>query len=165
MNTIVENKSKLDELVQEGYKIIYPNSIDGLDFVITIKKRPDYGKDMDISALKKSYECSELKLLEKFKYRNSLFVVPYDYCNKTVTFYSLSFDKGKAIKVFDLKSIYFVSDETEKQKRELKYLHKVNYILFNPNENALIFYLDDEFKTFEQKKKLELSNDLKTLFD
>lgn len=37
MNTIVENKSKLDELVQEGYKIIYPNSIDGLDFEVIIK--------------------------------------------------------------------------------------------------------------------------------
>lgn len=42
MNTIIESKSKLDELVQEGYKIIYPNSIDGLDFEVEIVQKHQF---------------------------------------------------------------------------------------------------------------------------
>ena len=52
MNTIIENKSKLDELVQEGYKIIYPNSIDGLDFEVVIVQKHQFSSSTILNPIK-----------------------------------------------------------------------------------------------------------------
>lgn len=57
MNTIIENKSKLDELVQEGYKIIYPNSIDGLDFEVEIVQKHQFSGSTILNPIKTNWEC------------------------------------------------------------------------------------------------------------
>ena len=67
MNTIVENKSKLDELVQEGYKIIYPNSIDGLDFEVIIKEKHQFSDPTILTPIKESRNCKCFNFYDKFK--------------------------------------------------------------------------------------------------
>lgn len=74
MNTIIESKSKLDELVQEGYKIIYPNSIDGLDFEVEIVQKHQFSGSTILNPIKTNWECKALNFYEKlFKYRGFYF--------------------------------------------------------------------------------------------
>lgn len=99
MNTIVENKSKLDELVQEGYKIIYPNSIDGLDFEVIIKEKHQFSEPTILTPIKESRNCKCFNFYEKlFKYKGFLFLIPYHFMNTSTREYSLRFDKGEASK-------------------------------------------------------------------
>ena len=114
MNTIVENKSKLDELVQEGYKIIYPNSIDGLDFEVIIKEKHQFFDPTILTPIKESRNCKCFNFYEKlFKYKGFLFLIPYHFMNTSTREYSLRFDKGEASKEFNLEWIHIVSDNNE----------------------------------------------------
>ena len=111
MNTIIENKSKLDELVQEGYKIIYPNSIDGLDFEVEIVQKYQFSGSTILNPIKTNWECKALNFYEKlFKYRGFLFLMPYHFDMTSDREYTLHFNKGEVGKDFNLKRISVVSD-------------------------------------------------------
>ena len=119
MNTIVKEENKLDKLCQEGYKIIYPNAIDGLGFDLEIVESYQYSSTLNTNyPIEIGKECEELNLYEKyFKYRNSLFLVPYNfkkvYDDESSLYnqsYILSFDNGKAKKEFKLSKVLMTSD-------------------------------------------------------
>lgn len=176
MNTIVENKSKLDQLVQEGYKIIYPNSIDGLDFEIIIKEKHQFSDPTILRPIKDCWNCKCFNLYEKlFKYKGFLFLIPYYFVNTSAREYSLRFDKGEASKEFNLEWIHIVSDKNG-QRNYTEFYEKINYVLYNPKKDRLVFYIDDKFKTTaaklsemkkNKKQNLEskLEEDLQSLFD
>lgn len=176
MNTIVENKSKLDELVQEGYKIIYPNSIDGLDFEVIIKEKHQFSDPTILRAIKESRHCKCFNFYEKlFKYKGFLFLIPYHFMNTSAREYSLRFDKGEASKYFDLEWIHIVSDNND-QRNHTDFYENINYVLYNPQKGRLVFYIDDNFKSsaakraeVEKNKKQNLESkleeDLQSLFD
>ena len=151
MNTIVENKSKLDNLVQEGYKIIYPNSIDGLDFEVIIKEKHQFSEPTILTPIKESRNCKCFNFYEKlFKYKGILFLIPYYFVNTSTREYSLRFDKGEASKEFNLEWIHIVSDSNE-QRNYTDFYEKINYVLYNPKKDRLVFYIDDKFKTSAAK--------------
>ena len=128
MNTILENKSKLDKLVQEGYKIIYPNSIDGLDFEIDVIEKYTFSSDEKFSPIMTAREYPGLNWYEKvFKYRDSLFLIPYHFQMDSAREYFLSFDKDTATKYFGLKYILITSDKKESSSINESY-EKINYI-------------------------------------
>ena len=176
MNTIVENKSKLDELVQEGYKIIYPNSIDGLDFEVIIKEKHQFSEPTILTPIKESRNCKCFNFYEKlFKYKGFLFLIPYYFVNTSTREYSLRFDKGEASKEFNLEWIHIISDNNE-QRNYTDFYEKINYVLYNPKKDRLVFYIDDKFKSSEAKKvdleknkkqnlENKLEEDLQSLFD
>lgn len=176
MNTIIENKSKLDELVQEGYKIIYPNSIDGLDFEVVIVQKHQFSSSTILNPIKTNWECKALNFYEKlFKYKGFLFLMPYHFVNTSTREYSLRFDNGEASKEFNLEWIHIVSDNNE-QRNYTDFYEKINYVLYNPKKDRLVFYIDDKFKTSaaklaetkkNKKQNLEskLEEDLQSLFD
>lgn len=146
MNTIVENKSKLDELVQEGYKIIYPNSIDGLDFEVIIKEKHQFSDPTILTPIKESKNCKCFNFYEKlFKYKGFLFLIPYHFMNTSTREYSLRFDKGEASKEFNLEWIHIISDNNE-QRNYTDFYEKINYVLYSPKKDRLVFYIDDNFK-------------------
>lgn len=182
MNTIVENKSKLDELCQDGYKIIYPNSIDGLDFeVITEEWFTTAGLMETHYLIEKSSKCSTLNLYEKFfKYKNDLFL---NFSTLNTSRFSdcsdkkhiLRFGKNNAKKEFKLRKLLIVSDSMEFDACP-KFQEKINFILFDPKNLYLVFYIDDKFKSkaaqkadLEKNKKQNLESkleeDLQSLFD
>lgn len=160
MNTIVKEENKLDKLCQDGYKIIYPNAIDGLGFDLEIVESYQYSSTPNTNyPIEIGKECEELNLYEKyFKYRNSLFLVPYNfkkvydesslYSRK----YILSFDNRKAKKTFELENVLMLSDNPRPYNR---FTEKINYVLFNPERKVLVFYLDDNFKTSRARKEEE----------
>ena len=176
MNTIVENKSKLDELVQDCYKIIYPNSVDGLDFEVIIKEKHQFSDPTILMAIKDSWNCKCFNFYEKLlKYKGFLFLRPYHFMNTSTREYSLRFDKGEASKEFNLEWIHIVSDNNE-QRIYTDFYEKINYVLYNPKKDRLVFYIDDKFKTSaaklaetkkNKKQNLEskLEEDLQSLFD
>ena len=176
MNTIVENKSKLDELVQEGYKIIYPNSIDGLDFEVVIEEKYQFSGPAFLNPIKTNWDCNALNFYEKlFKYKGFLFLMPYHFDMTSVREYTLHFNKGEVGKDFNLERIHVVSDNCALRNYS-EFYEKINYILFNPKKNSLVFYIDDKFKSkaaqkadLEKNKKQnlesELEEDLQSLFD
>lgn len=176
MNTIIESKSKLDELVQEGYKIIYPNSIDGLDFEVEIVQKHQFSGSTILNPIKTNWECKALNFYEKlFKYRGFLFLMPYHFNMTSVREYTLHFNKGEVGKDFNLKRISVVSDSRTSHPYA-EFYEKINYILFNPQKNSLAFYVDDNFKSsaakraeVEKNKKQNLESkleeDLQSLFD
>jgi hypothetical protein len=182
MNTIVKEENKLDKLCQDGYKIIYPNAIDGLGFDLEIVESYQYSSTPNTNyPIEIGKECEELNLYEKyFKYRNSLFLVPYNfkkvYDDKSNLYnqsYILSFDNGKAKKEFKLSKVLMTSDNPRTYNR---FTEKINYVLFNPERKVLVFYLDDNFKTKKARKEEEyekilsqketkLEEDLDSLFN
>nr|DAF42933.1 MAG TPA: hypothetical protein [Siphoviridae sp. ctHip2] len=184
MNTIVENKSKLDKLVQDGYKIIYPNSIDGLDFeVITEEWFTTAGLMETHYVIEKSLNCSALSLYEKFfKYKNDLFLnfstlITSKFGDCSDKKHILRFGKSDAKKEFKIRKLLIVSDSMEFKLGDYpKFQEKINFILFDPKNLYLVFYIDDKFKSKEaQKEDLEknkkqnleneLEEDLQSLFD
>ena len=89
--------------------------------------------------------------------------------------YSSRFDKGEASKEFNLEWIHIVSDNNE-QRIYTDFYEKINYVLYNPKKDRLVFYIDDKFKTSaaklaetkkNKKQNLEskLEEDLQSLFD
>lgn len=182
MNTIVKEENKLDKLCQDGYKIIYPNAIDGLGFDLEIIENYQYTSNhhQTIHPIVLSKKSEELNLYEKhFKFRNVLLLEPYNfekvydesslYSRK----YILSFDNRKAKKTFELENVLMVSDNPRPYNR---FTEKINYVLFNPERKVLVFYLDDNFKTSKarkeeenekilSKKETKLEEDLKSLFN
>lgn len=176
MNTIVENKSKLDKLVEDGYKIIYPNAIDDLDFEVIIKEKHQFSEPTILRPIKESWNCKCFNFYEKrFKYKGFLFLIPYYFVNTSAREYSLRFDKGEASREFNLEWIHIVSDNNE-QRNYTDFYEKINYVLYNPKKDRLVFYIDDEFKTTKaklaetkknKKENLErkLEEDLQSLFN
>lgn len=176
MNTILENKSKLDELVQEGYKIIYPNSIDGLDFDVIVEKENYFSEPTVLSPIKTSWNCKALNFYEKlFRYKGVLFLMPYYFDNSSVRKYALRFDKDGANRDFKLEWIHIISDNHD-TRNYTEFYEKINYILFNPKKRRLVFYIDDNFKSHKEKKaeieknkkqnlENKLEEDLQSLFD
>lgn len=99
MNTITQEENKLDKLCKEGYKIIYPNSIDGLDFEVIIKEKHQFSDPTILTPIKESRNCKCFNFYEKlFKYKGFLFLIPYHFMNTSTREYSLRFDKGKQVK-------------------------------------------------------------------
>ena len=97
-------------------------------------------------------KCPGLNLYEKvFKYRDSLFLIPYHFQITSAREYFLSFDKDAATKHFELKYIFITSDEKENSSIN-EFYEKINYILFNPKTNKLVFYVDDNFKSPQARK-------------
>ena len=176
MNTITQEENKLDKLCKEGYKIIYPNSIDGLDFEVIIKEKHQFSEPTILTPIKESRNCKCFNFYEKlFKYKGFLFLIPYHFMNTSTREYSLRFDKGEASKEFNLEWIHIVSDNNE-QRNYTDFYEKINYVLYNPKKDRLVFYIDDEFKTpaaklaetkKNKKQNLEskLEEDLQSLFD
>lgn len=176
MNTIIENKSKLDELVQEGYKIIYPNSIDGLDFEVVIEQKHQFSGPTILNPIKTNWNCEALSFYEKlFKCKGFLFLRPYHFDMTSDREYTLHFNKGEVGKDFNLKRISVVSDSHESRPYS-EFYEKINYILFNPKKSSLTFYIDDNFKSSASKKadleknkkqnlESKLEEDLQSLLD
>jgi len=95
--------------------------------------------------------------------------------NTSTREYSLRFDNGEASKEFNLEWIHIVSDNNE-QRNYTDFYEKINYVLYNPKKDRLVFYIDDKFKTSaaklaetkkNKKQNLEskLEEDLQSLFD
>ena len=70
--------------------------------------------------------------------------------NTSTREYSLRFDKGEASKEFNLEWIHIVSDNNE-QRIYTDFYEKINYVLYNPKKDRLVFYIDDKFKTSAAK--------------
>lgn len=182
MNTIIEERSKLDELCQDGYKIIYPNAIDGLGFELEVCEKRHYYQEMMQYASKDVYpivmgsKCEDLTLYERhFKFKNTLFLMPYKFETTSTREYTLYFDNGKAKKSFNVKRITITSDNTNERPNN-EFTEKINYVLFNPETNRLVFYIDDNFQTAQSRKakaeksalsqkESKLEEDLDSLFN
>lgn len=152
MNTIIEERSKLDELCQDGYKIIYPNAIDGLGFDLEVLEIMQYSSDKKVYPIVIGSKCDALTLYEKhFKFKNTLILMPYKFETTSTREYTLYFDNGKAKKSFNVKRITITSDNTNERPFN-EFTEKINYVLFNPETNRLVFYIDDNFQTAQSRK-------------
>lgn len=146
MNTILEKDTKLDKLQESGYKIIWPNSIDGLTFQVKIEDFGIWmGPNEKIFPIKSAFNCHDLNILEKFKNRKSLFLSPHNF-GKAEQFLELRFKRENQLKTYTLTSITVESDSIT-EERNLKYFKRIKYVLFNAHTGQLIFYIDDNFKT------------------
>lgn len=171
MNNIIEKTSDLDEFVKKGYKIVYPmdkNTSIKTDVIIevdtglcVIKKSP----------LKKALYCNKLNLYQKFfSLRNNLFLEPSDFRPEQIERAILKFSNGKFSDEYNIKSISIYS--RNKYSKINSFYEKINYILFNPNEKSVVFIVDNDFKTKDNKKLenknknyIEFKNQLKSILD
>lgn len=171
MNNIIEKTNDLDEFVKKGYKIVYPmdkNTSIKTDVIIevdtglcVIKKSP----------LKKALYCNKLNLYQKFfSLRNNLFLEPSDFRPEQIERAILKFSNGKFSDEYNIKSISIYS--RNKYSKINSFYEKINYILFNPNEKSVVFIVDNDFKTKDNKKLenknknyIEFKNQLKSILD
>lgn len=182
MNTIVKEENKLDKLCQDGYKIIYPNAIDDLGFELEVCEKRHYYQEMMQYASKDVYpivmgsKCEDLTLYERcFKFKNTLFLMPYKFETISNYEYTLYFNNDKATKGFTIKGITITSDNTDERTIN-RFTEKINYVLFNPETKKLVFYIDDNFQIAQSrkakaeknalaKKESKLEEDLNSLFN
>ena len=171
MNNIIEKTNDLDEFVKKGYKIVYPmdkNTSIKTDVIIevdtglcVIKKSP----------LKKALYCNKLNLYQKFfSLRNNLFLEPSDFRSEQIERAILKFSNGKFSDEYNIKSISIYS--RNKYSKINSFYEKIIYILFNPNKKSVVFIVDNDFKTKDNKKLenknknyIEFKNQLKSILD
>lgn len=171
MNNIIEKTNDLDEFVKKGYKIVYPmdkNTSIKTDVIIevdtglcVIKKSP----------LKKALYCNKLNLYQKFfSLRNNLFLEPSDFRSEQIERAILKFSNGKFSDEYNIKSISIYS--RNKYSKINSFYEKIIYILFNPNKKSVVFIVDSDFKTKDNKKLenknknyIEFKNQLKSILD
>lgn len=147
MNTIIESKSKLDELVQEGYKIIYPNK----NIKIQLKRKYD---DSTSRHIRTGLGCWKLNLWDRlFTYRNDLFLKPGNF-GKKYSKTELIISRDNFSGSFNLgKDVYIESDGNVVS--ETLFLEKIKYILFYQEAKKVVIFTDNNFKTKAAKKHEE----------